>query len=653
MRVFKEDFESFDVGVFPHDYSPLGEYHCVVPKGFRGRWLELTIYHGWKGVPGWIIAEEDGNRFLEHSAFRSRIPSIISSGDELWEDYRVDARVRLLSDDGYVGVAARMEHSRSYYSIRIEKGERIKLVRIQFDEEAILAESDLPEGFDLEGWHTVSIEVRGRSIRGYLDGRAVLEAEDGAVKRGRIALIATCPARFDDVEVHMEGEAFRRVGLLRSKKEREEEERRERMPKPVLWRRISLRDFGAGKSVRFGDLNGDGRIEILMAQNLKRLGSGDFGMISCLTAFDLDGEILWQIGVPNPEGALLTADLPMQIHDLDGDGRAEVVICKDFRIQILDGRTGELKLEAPTPESLPSHQWLKEDVFFRITGDAICFADLTGRGHRGDILIKDRYNHIWAYTGKLELLWSHACETGHFPFPCDVDGDGCDEVFVGSTLLDQDGSVIWSVEMEDHVDTIAVTPLVEGGDPLVLLAAGDAGLYVLDLEGKVVLHERLGHMQDLTVGRFRDDLEGLQFFTKTYWGYPGIVFLYDAELRRVLTMQGYPNGFSVFPVNWSGDGLELIFASPHPIFGGLFDGWGRRVVTLPEDGHPFLCYHPLDVCGDPRDELLCWDEKEMWIYTQEGPFEGDKIYAPQRMPLYNFSNYRCEISKPRWIGGGG
>ena len=117
MRVFKEDFESFDVGVFPHDYSPLGEYHCVVPKGFRGRWLELTIYHGWRGVPGWIIAEEDGNRFLEHSAFRSRIPSIISSGDELWEDYRVDARVRLLSDDGYVGVAARMEHSLSLIHI--------------------------------------------------------------------------------------------------------------------------------------------------------------------------------------------------------------------------------------------------------------------------------------------------------------------------------------------------------------------------------------------------------------------------------------------------------------------------------------------------------------------------------------------------------
>jgi hypothetical protein len=644
--LLSDGFERFPVGAFPHDYSPLGEYHCVEPEGYRGGWLELTIHHSWRGSPGWLVGEEDGNKFMEHSAVRKGIPSLLGAGDFRWRDYKVQVRVHLLSDHGYAGVAARLQNNRSYYLLCIEDAKLLRLKRVHFEETTDLAELQLSDKFDVERWHELAVEVEANRICGYLDGRKLFEVEDNSFGWGEIGLVATCPARFDDVSVAALGEEMSRFSIVRSKAERELEEIRESLPKPVLWRRIDLRDFGAGKSVRFGDLDGDGQIEILMAQNIKRLDGGNFGMISCLTAFKLDGEMLWQIGEPNPAHALLTADLPMQIHDLDGDGNAEVVMCKDFHIQILDGSTGKLKMEAPTPKSLPSHQWLKEDIFLRISGDSICFADLTGKGRRGEVLVKDRYNHIWAYSGDLEPLWSHACETGHYPFPYDVDGDGRDEVLVGSTLLDDDGSVIWSLEMEDHVDTIAVTSLAEGRDPIVLFASGDAGLYAVDLEGKVIFHERLGHMQDLVVGRFRDDVEGLQFFTKTFWGYPGIVFLYDADLRRLLTMQGYPLGFSTFPVNWSGEDRELIFASPHPCFGGLYDGWGRKVVPMPEDGHPNLCYHPLNVMGDIRDELLCWDEREMWIYTQSEPFRGDRIYAPRRMPLYNFSNYRSEISVP-------
>ncbi|HID56502.1 TPA: hypothetical protein EYP37_08220 [Candidatus Poribacteria bacterium] len=648
--LFSEDFEGFPIGTFPHDYSPLGEYHCVEPEGYRGGWTELTVHHSWRNSPGWLVGEEDGNKFMEHAAVRDKIPSILAAGDPFWEDYRVQVRVRLLSDKGYAGVAARMEHSRSYYLLCIEGTVRLRLKLINFEERTDLAEYDLSEGFDPERWHLIALEVKEEKAAGYLDGVKLFEVEHPLERphRGQIGLVATCPARFDDISVlplHGESE---RLSTTHLKAKRELEEIREKLPKPVLWRRIKLGDFGAGKSVRFGDLDGDGQIEILMAQNIKRLDGGNFGMISCLTAFNLQGEVLWQIGEPNPKHALLTADLPMQIHDFDGDGRAEVIICKDFRIQVLDGMSGKLKMEAPTPRSLPSHQWLKEDIFFRITGDSICFADLSGRGHRGELLVKDRYNHIWAYDYKLEPLWNHACSTGHYPFPYDVDGDGRDEVFVGSTLLDEDGRVIWSLEMEDHVDTIAVVDLKGGGNPIVLFASGDAGLYAVDLEGKVIFHEKLGHMQELCIARFRDDVEGLQFFTKTFWGYPGIIFLYDADLRRRLSMQGYPLGFSTFPVNWSGEGMELIFASPHPAFGGLYDGWGRKVVRMPEDDHPNLCYHPLNVTGDARDELLCWDEREMWIYTQSEPFRGEKIYSPKRMPLCNFSNYRSEISLPSW-----
>jgi hypothetical protein len=36
----------------------------------------------------------------------------------------------------------------------------------------------------------------------------------------------------------------------------------------------------------------------------------------------------------------------------------------------------------------------------------------------------------------------------------------------------------------------------------------------------------------------------------------------------------------------------------------------------------------------------------VWIYTQDRPFTGAKIYAPVRNPDYNDSNYRASVSLP-------
>ena len=75
---------------------------------------------------------------------------------------------------------------------------------------------------------------------------------------------------------------------------------------------------------------------MLIAQNIPRIGD-NFIQISCLTAVTLDGKVLWQLGRPDPRNGLLTADCPFQIHDIDGDGRNEVVMVKDFQLQVRDG----------------------------------------------------------------------------------------------------------------------------------------------------------------------------------------------------------------------------------------------------------------------------------------------------------------------------
>ena len=94
---------------------------------------------------------------------------------------------------------------------------------------------------------------------------------------------------------------------------------------------------------------------MVMAQCQKRVNRDAYGTISCLTAFDLDGNILWQHGEPtdNHDIGTISADMPMQIYDIDGDGFDEVITAKNFEVLILDGRTGEVKKRAKTPFSTP------------------------------------------------------------------------------------------------------------------------------------------------------------------------------------------------------------------------------------------------------------------------------------------------------------
>jgi rhamnogalacturonan endolyase len=56
----------------------------------------------------------------------------------------------------------------------------------------------------------------------------------------------------------------------------------------------------------------------------------------------------------------------------------------------------------------------------------------------------------------------------------------------------------------------------------------------------------------------------------------------------------------------------------------------------------------LDLTGDPRDEIVLWDQDNVWIYTQDRPPPSPRVYAPVRNPRYNDSNYRANISLPAW-----
>ena len=127
-----------------------------------------------------------------------------------------------------------------------------------------------------------------------------------------------------------------------------------------------------------------------------------------------------------------------------------------------------------------------------------------------------------------------------------------------------------------------------------------------------------------------------------------IIHFFDSDGELYHDFEPCQHGSMCLPVYWTGKDEEYFVLSANVEQGGLFDGFGRRVVTFPGDGHPDMCYAVLDITGDCRDEIVVWDPYEIWVYTQDdNPKEG-KLYKPQRNPQYNNSNYQATVSLPGW-----
>jgi len=283
-------------------------------------------------------------------------------------------------------------------------------------------------------------------------------------------------------------------------------------------------------------------------------------------------------------------------------------------------------------------------------GDSLFFVNVSGNRNRQEILVKDRYQYFWIYNNKLELLWKGEGQTGHCPYVFDV--DGYDRIMMGYSMWDHTGTKLWShdTDLYDHADSIAVVNLAGNPreEPRVFSTGSDEGFLMFSYDGQIMKHLRLGHAQCSSVGKYRIDLPGLQFMMITFHGNVGVMALFDREGNILQTAELIHNGSKLVPVNWRGDGEEFVLLSSDAKYGGMINGRFERAVMFPDDGHPVLTSFALDLTGDGRDEVVTWDEKSVWIYTQDGSFKGSKMYAPVRNPLYNMSNYSCIVSKPGW-----
>jgi hypothetical protein len=659
------DFSNLEPGRFG-DFAARGfpEYHYI-PRQFTDGWDIVNN----RGPAEWKVIDTEGKNSLYYLGFNANVWTsgftypILCYGDILWKDYTLEVSLTPLDRSDLNGILFRYRDGRHYYLFGLDKDDKITL-----------RYRDGEKGFRQDGWHELAsdhfptdpmksyqfrVETSGNKIQCYIDGELIFDVNDDRYPTGKIGLFATSPVAFHEVAVSTTPE--NKQEYLREKAAMGEEVKKLRSGNPQckLWKKIITPGFGAARAMRLGDLDNDGRLDFLIVQNIPFFG-GNYNRITCMTAIDQDGKILWQSGKPNPEHAWLSYDVAVQIHDLDGDGQTEVIMAQGKWIRILDGGNGTEKARYPVPSSaiLPEEtSWLEYKHYYRrdllpyLNVDCFSFADLRGTGHPRDILIKDRHTRLWAYTDNFELLWTASANLGHYPFFHDSDQDGRDEIYIGYSKFDPTGKLVWSLDslLGEHADGMCVGDLtLSGGPEKVFIGGSDDGVLVLDIEGKILKHHRVGHAQTPSVGQFRPDIPGLEFCNINFWGEPGLITLYNSAGDEIINFELFHAGSPVLPVNWRGDGTEFIFLSPNVKEGGLIDGWGRRVVMFPEDGHPDLAWMAHDLTGDPRDELIVWDLESIWIYTQDRPFEGDKIYKPDRQPLFNESNYATAWSWPGW-----
>ena len=229
----------------------------------------------------------------------------------------------------------------------------------------------------------------------------------------------------------------------------------------LLWRYLATANINPTPSV--GDVNGDGRLEIVVAS--------DDGMVACLTS---QGVPLWR----TPLSGGVTWSAPA-LADLERDGFLEVVIGGE------DGNVACL-----------SHGGLL--AWLRAFGADVAappgLADVNGDG-MVEVLVPCDDQHLYCLSHRGELLWSlktvGSCYSG--PVAADLEGDGEVEVLTGSDggglycVRGKDGTLKFNVPRFGPIDCALALADVNGDEKLeCVLAASEGTLAAVSASGEVL-----------------------------------------------------------------------------------------------------------------------------------------------------------------------
>ena len=407
---------------------------------------------------------------------------------------------------------------------------------------------------------------------------------------------------------------------------------------PTLVSTIDTSAGGTGARLLLGDVTGDGRLDAVTMQPTYSADDRFIGrQVQALAAFELTGEQVWQVGTPDPRVTNNGTDIPAQIYDIDGDGTNEVLAVMEDQLRIFDGRTARLERALPLPHP-EAH-------------DAIIIANFRGTELPRDVVLKDRYDHVWVLNPDAggEVLWSHAGNTGHYPWPYDFDGDGRQELMAGYDLLGPDGTRRWTAPMEAHADTMWMDDVDGDGRTDIVLGGADTRAYTADGR-EIWRNSDTIESQQIGIGDFRPDLPGrevagLDRVDRTPETGRDAIFLLSAQGETIWKEERTSRGCwgtVVEPIhNWDGRHRDHILAWNRGcgVLPGIYDGYGNVVTTFPVDAR----FVHADVCGDDREEAIGYVMGDrVYVWANGGCDLADRVTGrplPQAKRLYNYTRY--------------
>ena len=643
----------------------------TVEKERLGDWWDAFRHPHWQRSTYWAVVPDEADT---HHPADTRHPGdgrclmsllgdrMLLTGRREWRDYTITADVRQFHafnigpsvnlsyrQDCLNGLVFRVRDVRSTYLYCLENYDRVTLYRIEDDTQVVLGQMFV--AIDRGGFHTLTARCRGDRITCLFDGRQIFEAVDDQYPSGWCGLRANSKVWFREVKVTTD-EAGRRVFLNTMEgKERELADLRAEVPQPVFDREIPR------------PLPGPGSLQLRRVEAEDRWGFFWLaGAPNRVAAASMEGDVLWTRDLEGPVEENPAPPSP-KAYDIVHDGYDDLLISDANKVKILSGRTGELMAERPFPMAGP---------LMGVPGRPAPIGYVYAVQFRKppapmDILLLDADpgggRNVWCYDHRLELRWHRMLPFafGHNMHFVDVDGDGCEEAMLGHCLINGDGALLWSVEemhyspygaMGIHADSVVIGDLEGNGTLRLASVAGDDGVLFVDAAtGELLRRDRIGHAQGISAARYVKDEPGIQVLAGTRHRAYGIFVLYNGRGDRLFRWQPDFVNQNGRPVNWRGDGEELLLLRSPDSGHGLFDARGRLVVPFTGELEKAgtVISHPLG--EDPRDRLIVLTPDRIALYRQDRPIPDgqDKVYRPVRH--YWRGSTIGVISHPGWVDG--
>jgi rhamnogalacturonan endolyase len=424
-------------------------------------------------------------------------------------------------------------------------------------------------------------------------------------------------------------------------------------------RTIRLRDEKATvQKVGIADLNGDGVYDFVLKTPNANIDpwhkywnpSPETYKVSAYLA---DGTFLWEndLGWAIERGIWYS---PIITYDLDGDGRAEVMAKTgngdprdtDGRVTsgpewltVWDGMTGKELAKAPWPsrDAFPDYNRASRNqlAVAYLDGKTPCIIAL--RGTYG-VMLAEAYQF---HGGRLEALWKYDSrpygrryqgQGAHFTLAHDVDGDGRDEVILGSAVLDDDGTPLWTTG-KGHPDAAYLADIDPQRPGLEIAYVMETrqqtgGLCVADASTGTLLWElqeptQHVHSKGLCADIFPEH-PGMELYGHDAEDHKltGRCWLFTAagkllEVGNRCNSRGW--GFRRSTVYWDADPQkELLTQYVHkPDLDRLSPNWPGRTL---------LC---ADLLGDWREEIVVTEPGVLRIYSTPLPAKDRRVCLMQ------------------------